>query len=49
MIDYHLAIPLLVSQKPVMFQDTSHTTYVLYNTLSGENDLIKYRFTIKHN
>jgi hypothetical protein len=39
MIDYHLAILLMVSQKPVMFQDTSHTIYALYYTLSGENEL----------
>jgi len=26
MIECNLAIPLMVSQKPVMFQDTSYTT-----------------------
>jgi hypothetical protein len=36
MIDYHLAIPLMVNQKPVTFQDTSYDLYALYYTLSGE-------------
>jgi hypothetical protein len=38
MIDYHLAIPSMVNQKPVAFQDTSHKLYVLYYTLSGEKN-----------
>ena len=42
MIDYHLAIPLMVNQKPVTFQDTSHDLYRLYNILFGEKTLIKY-------
>ena len=45
MIECNLAIPLMVSQKPVMFQDTTNET-TLYNTLSGEKDLIKCRFTV---
>ena len=36
MIHYHLAIPLMVNQKPVTFQDTSYDLYALYYTLSGE-------------
>jgi len=49
MIDYHLAIPSMVNQKPVMFQDTSHNLYALYYTLSGEKNLIKCRFIISIN
>jgi hypothetical protein len=30
MIDYHLAILLMVSQKPVMFQDTINISTILY-------------------